>query len=151
MSKQFTLASGVEGGSGARYFFSPNPSEYEIPTPSLNSARSLEGQNVRQRPWDESLIYRLHWANAPITTYNNLKAFSARNANNNLVTVFFYDGDIGEFPVRNQNVSPAVLSGTAVKVLDVIGVPIVGGFDIDLVNNIATHRYEITMLVERAF
>jgi len=147
MSKQFTLSQNI--GAAVRYFFTPNPSEYIVPEISFNSINILEGQNVRQRPWDNQLIYTMRWANAPSGTYINLISYTNRNNNDNIPISYFYDGEIGNFPARFTSVETgsALVSGTPVKVLDVVGKPLIGQYDLIPAIKAANQRYSIDMKI----
>lgn len=141
MSRQFTLSQNIDDPA-VRYIFNPNPSEYIPPgPPEFTSLQILEGQNVRQYPYNDQLVWEFRWASAPQSTYTNLDNYTVRNTADDIPISYFYDGDFGNFPVRySSTTSPTVgnpsfanianVSGTKVRVLDVVGTPIPGLFDI---------------------
>lgn len=136
MSWQFTIAQKADvspTGAALRYFMFPNPAEIIAPVPKeleYSLLKPLAGQVIRQRPQASAQEFQLIWPNTPSGLYMNLRTFAQRNASFDIPTSYLYDGDVGNFPVLDTGGSlalgtgQAVHSGTPVKVLDVIGVPL---------------------------
>lgn len=96
------------------YRFEQNPESLSIFAPKQKHTifPLVRGENIYMRALLDNQIRVMKWSECSYNLYTTLKTYSARDANGDIPTSYFWDGTVKEF------------QGAAVQIIDVYGAPI---------------------------